>query len=398
MASKPIQLEEARARVLDHVTPLELERVRLAVALDRVLAEAARAPIDVPGFANSSMDGYALRACDSAPGVRLRVVDESRAGAPAGLPVGAGEACAISTGAAIPAGADAVVRVEDTRHDGDQVELAVGVATGTNVRCAGEDVKAGAVVLEPGARLGPAELGVLAALGCAELSVGRRPRVAVITTGDELVPAGRPLPPGAVYDSGAVVMPALVTRSGGEVHSLAHVRDSPAALEEVLAQALAADVVVICGGMSVGVHDHVGSVLDTLGVERRFVGVALRPGRPTLFATRGRTLVFGLPGNPVSSFVTFLLFARPALLALAGERPDVRRAHASLAEPIARESGRVHAVRCTLELREDGWWASATGSQGSHVLSSMLGAEALAMIPAGEGRCEVGERVLIELI
>ncbi len=398
MPRQAIELDEARALVLSRVVPLASERVELSQALGRVLAEPLRAAADLPGFDNSAMDGFALRAGESAPGARLRVVGESRAGAPSRQALGAGEACAISTGAAIPPGADAVVRVEDTSRDGDDVELAVAVPVGASVRYAGEDVKAGEALLDRGVRLAPAELGILAALGSAELIVHRRPRVGVVTTGDELVAVGGRLAPGGVHDSGAIVIPALVGRAGGEVDSIAHARDSAVAIEQALERALAADVVVVCGGMSVGEHDHVGAVLDALGVAREFAGVALRPGRPTLFGTRGETLVFGLPGNPVSSYVTFLIFVRPALLALAGERPDARRARAKLAEPVVREPGRIHAVRCTLELRDDGWWATSTGAQGSHVLRSLLGADAFALIPAGEGQLDVGAQVVVELI
>jgi molybdopterin molybdotransferase len=194
------------------------------------------------------------------------------------------------------------------------------------------------------------------------------------------------------------VIPALVARAGGEVVSLAHARDDPALVRDVLASALAADVVVICGGMSVGAHDHVGATLDSLGVERHFAGVALKPGRPTLFASRDATLVFGLPGNPVSSHVTFLLFARPALMALAGERPDTLRTLAKLAEDVAQEPGRVQAVRGRLELRDDGWWVRTTGPQSSHILTSMLGAEVFALIPAGDGVLGAGTTVSIELL
>jgi molybdopterin molybdotransferase len=393
-----IELDEARALVLSRVVPLATERVELAQALGRMLAEPLRAAADLPGFDNSAMDGFALRAGESAPGARLRVVGESRAGAPSRPALGAGEACAISTGAAIPPGADAVVRVEDTRRDGDDVELAVAVPVGASVRYAGEDVKAGEALLEPGVRLGPAELGILAALGSGELTAYRRPRVGVVTTGDELIAVGGRLPPGGVHDSGCDRGPSARRAGRGEVDSVAHARDSAVAIEQALERALVADVVVVCGGMSVGEHDHVGAVLDALGVAREFAGVALRPGRPTLFGTRGETLVFGLPGNPVSSFVTFLIFVRPALLALAGERPDARRARAKLAKPAAREPGRIHAVRCTLELRDDGWWATSTGAQGSHVLRSLLGADAFALIPAGEGQLDVGAQVVVELI
>jgi molybdopterin molybdotransferase len=399
VAAKLIALEDARALVLEHAVPLGHETVPLAAALGRVLAEPVSAPYDVPGFDNSSMDGFALRAADSGAGARLRIAGESRAGAPSREPLAAGEACAISTGAAIPPGADAVVRVEDTRRDGAEVELAVAVEVGASVRHAGDDMRRGAHVLEPGLRLGPAELGVLAALGCAEVSVGMRPRVAVLTTGDEIVAGGAPLGFGEVHNSGSVVIPALVERAGGETISLAHAPDDPAAVSAALREALeVGDVVVVCGGMSVGEHDHVKRALDELGVERQFAGVALKPGRPTLFGTRGATLVFGLPGNPVSTLVTFLLFARPALLVAAGEQPQARRAVAKLAEDVEEEPGRVQAVRCRLQLGGDGWWATTTGPQASHVLTSMLAAEAFAMIPAGEGTLSAGTEVTIELL
>jgi molybdopterin molybdotransferase len=393
-----IALDDARALVLEHVSPLGEELVALDAGLGRVLAESVRAPFDVPGYDNSAMDGYALSAAGSAPGARLRVTMESRAGAPAERALSDGEACAISTGAAIPRGADAVIRVEDTRRDGEHLELAVAVTAAANIRRAGEDVRAGEVVLAPGVRLGPAELGVLAELGRATIGVGMRPRVALVTTGDELVAVGEPLPFGRVHNSGAVVIPALVERAGGVTLSSAHARDDPALVREVLVAALEADVAVICGGMSVGEHDHVAAQLAGLGSKCHFAGVALKPGRPTLFATHGRTLVFGLPGNPVSSLVTFLLFARPALLALAGERPDARRAVAALAEEVPQEPGRAQALRCRLELTDDGWRARTTGPQGSHVLTSMLDAEAFAMIPAGSGALAAGTRVVIELL
>lgn len=398
MPAKLTKLEDARALVLERVEPLGVEPVALEQALGRVLGEALRAPFDVPGYDNSAMDGYALRAGDSGAGVRLAVVAESRAGAPADRPVGTGEACAISTGAAIPEGADAVIRVEDTERLGPELELVGGVAAGNNIRCAGEDARAGELILEAGVRLGPAEVGVLAEFGCATISAARRPRVAVVTTGDELVGIGEPLPFGAVHNSGAIVMPALVEQAGGVTVSNEHSRDEPGLVRAALARALAADVVVVCAGMSVGEHDHVAGALHELGVSRHFAGVALKPGRPTRFGSRGRTLVFGLPGNPVSSLVTFLLFVRPALFALAGARPEGRRAIASLAEAVAQEQGRAQMVRCRLELSDAGWLAHPTGPQGSHVLTSMLAAEAFAVIPAGAATLDPGARVAIELI
>jgi molybdopterin molybdotransferase len=399
-ATALISLDDARACVLAHLAPLPPETVPLDDALGRVLAQGIRAPVDVPAFDNSAMDGFAVRAADTAPGARLRIVDESRAGTPAARPVGPGEAIAISTGAALPDGADAIIRVEDTRRDGGEVELQVAVPPGLDVRRAGDDIRAGASILEPGLRLGPAELGVLASVAAATVRVGARPRAAVVTTCDELVGVeAAELPPGGVRNSGRHVMPALIERAGGVTVSVAHVRDDPGLVRDTIAAALdAADVTVITGGMSVGVHDHVGDALAELGVETRFAGVALRPGKPTSFGTREPALVFGLPGNPVSSLMTFLLFARPALLALAGETASRRRAVARLADPIARTPGRVHAVRCRLELAGDGWRATATGPQASHVLTSMIGADAFALIPAGTGEVPRGTEVEIELL
>jgi molybdopterin molybdotransferase len=394
-----IQLDEARACVLEHTVPLSPRPVELARALGRVLAEEVRAEVDVPAFANSAMDGYALRAADSGAGARLLIVGESRAGAPAPIAVGAGEACLISTGAAIPDGADTVIRVEDTRREGDAVELTVAVAAGHDVRAAGSDLRTGEVVLVPGVRLGPAELGVLASVGRSSLLAGPRPRVAVLTTGDELVGVDDPLPPGGVRNSGRYVIPALVERAGGETVNVTAARDDPELTRDAIAAALeVADVVVITGGMSVGAHDHVRPALEALGVERHFAGVALRPGKPAFFGTRGASQVFGLPGNPVSSLVCFVLFTRPALLALAGESPDRVRTVALLERDVERAPGRAHAARCQLVLHEDGWHAIDTGPQGSHILTSMVGADALAIIPAGEGMISAGERVAVELL
>jgi molybdopterin molybdotransferase len=257
---------------------------------------------------------------------------------------------------------------------------------------------AGSTVLRAGARLGPAELGVLASVGAAEASCTRRPRVAVLTTGDELVGPGESRGPGGVRDTNGVSIAGLALEAGAEVGSVARVADEPEATTAALREGLRADVVVACGGVSVGTHDHVKPALDELGVEPAFWGVALRPGKPTWFGTRDGTLVFGLPGNPVSAMVTFHLFVRPALLALAGADRSGTVAQAIMDEPYAKAPGRAHAVRCALEARADGWHVRPTGPQGSHVLTSMLGADALALLPAERGDVAAGERVEIELL
>jgi molybdopterin molybdotransferase len=400
VADELIGLEAARARVLAAVAaPLGAEPVPLTGALGRVLAADVAAGDDVPGFDNSAMDGFAVRAADTAAApVALPLAGESRAGRPAGAPLPPRSAMAISTGAMLPEGADAVVRVEDTTAREAEVEIRVAVPLGRNVRRAGEDVRAGTTVLTAGTRLGPAELGVLASVGMAEAGCGRRPRVAVLTTGDELVGPGEPLLPGAVRDTNAIGVRALATQAGADVVAVRRVPDGREATVDALRAALEADVVVACGGVSVGAHDHVKPALAELGVEAAFWGVALRPGRPTWFGTRGDTLVFGLPGNPVSAMVTFHLFARPALLALAGAAEPRTVVEAIIDEAYGKAPGRTEAVRCALQARADGWHVRPTGPQGSHVLTSMVGAGALALLPAEQGDVAAGERVEIELL
>jgi molybdopterin molybdotransferase len=402
MTAELIEIEEARSLVVGKLSPLPAERVPLRQALGRVLAVEVGAADPVPRFDNSAMDGFAVRAADtsSASGearVTLDVVDESRAGRPAERPVRPGEAILISTGAMVPEGADAVVRVEDTSLRDGRVEIRVAVEKGRNVRRAGEDMRSGEIIVRPGTVLGPAELGVIASVGRDAVQCARRPGVCVITTGDELREPGEPLGAGGVHNSNSHSVPALVERAGGEVVSVETVPDEPAATRGAIKRALDSDVVVVCGGVSVGEHDHVRAALEELGVEEAFWGVALRPGEPTTFGTHaGGALVFGLPGNPVSAMVTFLLFARPAIEGMLGLDPGQQRAKAIFDEHYAKKPGRVHAVRCRLELADDGWHARTTGHQGSHVLTSMLGAEALALIPTDSASVSAGERVEIE--
>ena len=390
-----ISIAEARQRVLAEARPLAAQEVALDDALGRTLAEEVRSGEDLPPFDSSAMDGFAVMA---GPAAELAVVDESRAGRPAERAVGRGEAIRISTGAVVPAGADAVVPVERVELDDGRVRVPE-TAAGANVRRAGEDVRAGAVVLAPGTELGPAEVAVLASLGRARVRCGGVPRVAVLVTGDELVAPGEPLRPGQIRDSNAYALAAQASRAGARVISRAVVRDDRAATEDALGAALAqADVVCVSGGVSVGPHDHVKPALAALGVEERFWGVGLKPGKPTWFGTRAGKLVFGLPGNPVSAMVTFHLFARLALRRLAGSRADDTRARAVLDAPVKRSPGREQVIRCRLSARDDGWHVEPTKAQGSHVLTSMLGAGAFALIEAGEGDQPAGSRVDIELL
>lgn len=392
-----LSVQAARDLVLEDVAALTSEDVAFADALGRVLAGDLRAVADVPGFANSAMDGYAV---PSGPaGREMSLVGESRAGSPAAVAAGPGAAVRISTGAAMPEGADAVVPVERARETGGSVLLEAAAEPGANVRLAGEDLRAGEVVLRGGTALGAAELGVAVAAGAATLICARRPRVEIVCTGDELRAPGAPLGPGEIHNSNLVTLAALAGRDGAEVVSTSRVGDDRAATESALGAALGrADVLVVSGGVSVGPHDHVKPALDALGVEERFWRVALRPGKPTWFGRRYGRLVFGLPGNPVSAMVTFLLFARPALRALQGASPEARRERAVLAESLPRNPAREEAVRVRLERGEGAPRARPTGPQGSHVLRSMLGADGLALVPAGADPLAAGSAVDVELI
>ena len=396
-----ISIEEARRRVLEAVVPRGAEDVSLDAALGRVLAEDVSSPMNVPPFDSSGMDGYAVIAGAEA---ELEVVGESRAGHPADVAVRPGEAVRISTGAVLPAGADAVISVERTaavkgaENPADRVRVPE-IERGANVRRAGEDIALNAVVLRRGAQMGPAELGAAASVGRASLSVALRPRVAVLVTGDELTPPGEPLKPGKIYSSNAFALAAQVEKAGAEFTSRATVPDDPDATRLAIAAALDdADVVVVSGGVSVGPHDHVKAALGELGVEERFWGVSLRPGKPTWFGARAATLAFGLPGNPVSAMVTFQLFVRPALAALQGAPPDARHVTAALDAAVPRNPQREQAVRVTLRQGDDGLVARPTGAQGSHMLTSMLGADGLALVAPGEAELAAGERVEVELL
>ncbi|HEY6761515.1 MAG TPA: gephyrin-like molybdotransferase Glp [Baekduia sp.] len=386
-------IDEARATLLRAVQPLTPVNVPVADALGLVLAEDVTAAHDVPAFANSAMDGFAVRAGQS--GQRLRIAGESRAGAPYGATIVEGEAVRISTGAALPAGADGVLQVELVDVDGDDaVTLNEAVAPGRNVRDPGDDLRAGATVLTRGTRIGPAELGIAIGAGRQGVLAAPRPRLAVITTGDELVEAGAPLQPGQIHDSNGPTLAGLALRAGAEVVGRGHAADDPEATRAVIAEALdVADVLVLSGGVSVGPHDHVKAALAELGVEELLWRVALRPGKPTWLGHRGAQLVFGLPGNPVSAYVTFLLFARPALNALQGADATVPRTTARLAVPVARNEDRDECVR--VRRRPDGT-VEPTGPQASHVLSSLLGAEALAIVERGAGDLPAGSEVTLE--
>lgn len=398
MTSSLITVSEARDRVLEATQPLPEEQIAIEDALDRVLAEDVRAAGDVPPFACSAMDGYAVTAGDA--GRTLAVIAESRAGSPAAIRLEDGQAIRISTGAAVPAGATAVIRQEDTTVTDTRIDTTAPVAPGANIRAAGEDMLAGTMVLAAGTTLGAPELGAAVAAGVGQVLVARRPRVSVLCTGDELRAPGEPLGPGEIHNSNAPMLAALARHSGADVAEPVRLADDRGTTEAALASALqTSDVVVVSGGVSVGPHDHVKPALRTLGVTERFWGVSLQPGKPTWFGTQDRKLVFGLPGNPVSAAVTFSLFARPAIRAL--QRARDRRmldSEAVLGVAVPRNPVREQAVRVRLEHRDGQTVAVPNGPQGSHIMSSLLGADALALIPPGPGELETGSRVALEYL
>ncbi len=399
-----IEIDEARAVVLERAQPLAAETVALWQALERVLAVDVASEAAVPAFDSSEMDGFAVRHADVRGAredepARLVLAGESRAGSPSADALVPGSAIAISTGAMLPAGADAVVALEQAERSDGRVEVREPLLEGANIRRAGDDMRAGETVLSAGRALGAAELGVLASLGRAEIACVRRAIVSVITTGDELVAPGEPLAAGQIYNSNAFSVAALVRQCGAELAGVSAVHDEPHATREAIARALdGSDVVVLCGGVSVGEHDHVKRALADLGVEELFWRVAVKPGKPTWFGARERKLVFGLPGNPVSAMVTFALFTAPALRALEGRARVRRRASARLARDYSKSAGRAHALRCRLRMGPRGLEAESAGDTGSHVLTSMLGAQALALIPSGCEHVPAGSRVELELL
>lgn len=399
------RLEEVRAEVLAAVRPLAPVRLPIAAVAGLVLAEPIAAAEDVPPFANTAMDGYAVRAVDTvgaeqdAP-VTLQVVGDLPAGRAPDGSVGPGEAIRIMTGAPIPVGADAIVPVERTSRDcATRVQIHAAAGPGAHIRAAGGDVAAGDAVFASGAVLNPAAVGVLASLGVVEVAVHPRPRVAVLATGDELVDGDAPLAPGQIRNSNGPMVRALVAEAGCEVVDLGIARDDEAALEATLLDAAdRCDLIVTTGGVSVGDYDVVKAVLSRIGA-LVWSQVAIKPAKPLAFGVIGATPIVGLPGNPVSAHVSFELFARPALRRLAGhgdlDRPVVT---ATAAAPFTRRAdGKVHFDRVVVALGPGGFSARRSGEQGSNVLSAMARANGLAVIPDGDG-VAVGGPVRVMLI
>jgi molybdopterin molybdotransferase len=395
-----VSVAEARELILGSVAPLGVEAVGIAHAGGRVLAEEIRAGVLIPPADNSAMDGYAVRAADTegAP-VTLRVGEDLPAGKRSQRKLVAGEAARIMTGAALPEGADAIVMVEDTVTEGGRVRIARAASLGQHVRRAGEDVRPGTPIAGPGALLTPALVGMLAAVGRAVVSVRARPRVAVLATGDELVEPDQLRDDGRIVSSNSYALCAALREIGAEPVYLGISPDEPGEIEARFRAALACDAVISSGGVSVGDRDWIKQVLVGLGGRMRLWRIAMKPGAPLAFVLVNGKPVFGLPGNPVSTLVTFEQFVRPALLRMMGHTSVYRTVvRARLDGDYKKPAGRAHFVRVQLEHRGGELWARESGQQGSNILLGMVRADGLAFVPAEATQVARGESLAVQLL
>ena len=398
---KRISIEDARRLVLEQIARLPGEEVALEDALGRVLAEDAVAPTDLPPFDSSGMDGFAVVASDTADApVALRIVGESRAGSLAQVAVEHGTAIRVSTGAVIPDGADAVVRQEMTEVEDGAVIVNEEVAARSDVRYAGEDIGKGETILHAGTLIGSAEIGALAAVNIARPVVVRRPRLALVSTGDELVAPGPDLAPGQIRDANAPALTAAARAAGAEVVTNVRVGDDRESTIATLEGALeGADVVATVGGVSVGPHDHVRPSLEQLGAQQIFCRVSLKPGGQVCFyVAPDGTLAFALPGNPASALTAFRVLVVPALYGMLGRNLDLHTARGVAATDLPGTIGRTSVIRCHAKMHDDGWHVTPNGDQRSHILTSMLGVPVLALVPEDREVLHAGEPVAIEFV
>lgn len=400
-----ISVVEARDAILNRIRPAGVERVDIVSARGRVLAEDVHATRNQPPWDNSAMDGYAVRAADtvsSSPDspAELEIVEDLPAGYVAKRSVGPGQAIHIMTGAPVPEGADTIVRAERAlRVEDNRVRILEPVESGTDLRRAGEDIRDGDLIVSAGMLIRPAEVGLLASTNRSHVSVYRRPRVAVLSTGDEIVDVDEPLEDGKIVDSNGYALTALVADAGGIPLRLGICPDTQEALEQALRDGLVADAIITSGGVSVGEYDYVKAALEAVGTSMAFWKVNMTPGRPLAFGAIDDTIVFGLPGNPVASMVTFELFMRPALLKMQGYshlyRPTIK---AVLSEDITKSIGRKQFIRVTLERSGDTFFAARTGSQGSGILRSMSIADGLAVSHEDQEFMKAGQEIEVMLL
>ncbi len=400
-----IRVSEARTIILENISPMGTEVVALDDCLNRVLAQPICALRDVPPLDNSAMDGFALTAAatagaaDGKPCV-LPIIRTIAAGDRSGPPVAPDEAVRIMTGAPVPQGVDTVVRVEDTYVEAENLYLTAPVAKGANIRLAGEDISCEQEILPGGRPLRPADIGMIASQGIAQLKVFRRPEVAIMTTGDEVVSLGEVPHEAQIYSSNSHALAALVRECGAIPRQMGIARDDPDHLAAMIEEGLQSDVLVTTGGISMGDYDYLKDVFGRVGVEILFWKVAQKPGKPMTFGTRGGKPIFALPGNPVSATLSFELYVRPALRKMVGHvrlfRPTVR---AVLEEAIRKKPGRRNFIRGVVQRKEDGiLYATTTGEQGSGILRSMSLANGIIVLPEEADGAEAGERVEVYLL
>jgi len=399
-----ISVDDALTIILDAIPVLGLERVHILDSLDRVLGEDVHAPYSIPPWDNSAMDGYAVIHGDIEGASRqnpavLTVVGDLPAGYTAQKPIFRGEAIRIMTGAPIPGGCDTVVKVEDTGAEGDRVKIFNVPARGEHIRRAGEDVMQGSLVLSRGSILRPAAVGMLSSLKRSVISVFRRPTVAVISTGDELIDVDGELSAGKIVGSNTYSLASLVKDSGGQPLVLGIARDNPEALRSIFRAALAADMIISSGGVSVGDYDLVKDMLLELGAEMKFWKVHMRPGQPLAFGVIGGKPTFGLPGNPVSCMISFEQFVRPAILKASGHtrifRPLIE---ARLKEPISKKEGKRYFLRCCISVEDGAYAVTTTGGQGSGILLSMVKADGLIVLPETKSEFAAGTMVKVQVL
>jgi molybdopterin molybdotransferase len=396
-----LHASEAQRVILESVMTRGVESVKLEQSLGRVLAVAISANRDLPPYSVSAMDGFALRSADvvSAPAT-LKIIEDIKAGDMPARTVQAGQCARIMTGAPMPQGADAVIRVEDTQEvSANSVQIYKAVQPGNDVRPQGESMRNGDVVLNAGTEITPGVIGVLATVKAAQFSVYRRPRVAILSTGDELEGMEEQVDPNKIPNSNSYALMAQVQALGIEPVLLGIAHDNPLELEKYLRRGLEFDVLLVSGGTSVGVHDYVRPTIEKLGVEMKFWRVAIRPGHPLAFGSTGTTAVFGLPGNPVSSMVCFEEFVIPALRRMMGNPRLYRRTvTARLAHPVKFRPGRTEFIRVQLTRDVAGYIASSTGTQSSGVLLSMAKADGLMVVPFDSTGLVAGEQVTVQLL
>ena len=399
-----ISVEKALKTILVNFRPLGLEKINILEARKRVIGEDVFAPQIIPSADNSAMDGYAVRHIDTKGAtqdkpLQLKIIEDIPAGKVALKKINKGEAARIMTGAVIPEGADSVIRQEDTKKNGKTVIIYNSVKKGLNIRFAGEDVQKGEIVVNKGSSIRPADIGMLAALGKAFISVYQKPRVAIMSTGDELVDIETNPPLGKIINSNSYSLAAQVLECGGIPIMLGISKDKKLDLQEKFKTALHADVIISSGGVSVGDFDFVKDVMGEIGNAMHFWQVAMRPGKPLAFGAIESVPLFGLPGNPVSAMVSFEQFVRPSLLKMQGHKKIFRQtAKAVCAQEIQKSAGFKHFIRAVVKKEKDQYIANVTGDQGSGILKSMVMANALIVMGENETRIKKGAQVTIQLL